>query len=254
MTTDFIVFPAIDLRQGQVVRLKEGDPSRQTRYSSDPAQVAERWLQAGASWLHVINLDGAFEQPDARNRQALAAILKTAKKYQARVQFGGGLRSLEAVAAAFDLGVDRAILGTLVIEQPDLLPQALVRWGAERIAVSLDAREGQVHARGWQQATGRSALSLAAAFQQAGLRWLIFTDIARDGLQTGLNLAATVELARATGLKVIASGGVASLEDIHNARQAGLAGVITGRALYEAAIDPALLFHGGEAASKIEQE
>lgn len=254
MTTDFIVFPAIDLRQGQVVRLKEGDPNRQTRYSNDPAQAAERWLQAGAAWLHVINLDGAFEQPDARNRQALGAILDVARQYQARVQFGGGLRTPEAIAAAFDLGVDRAILGTLAIDQPGVLAQALSRWGAERIAVSLDARQGQVHTRGWQQATEHSALALASAFRKAGLCWLVFTDIDRDGLQTGLNLPATVELARTSGLNVIASGGVSSLEDIENARRAGLAGVITGRALYEATIDPAQLFHQNGDAPKAAQE
>lgn len=224
------------------MRLKEGDPERQTKYSTDPARVAECWLSAGAAWLHVINLDGAFEQPDAANRQALHIILETAKSHNAAVQFGGGLRDLEAVKEVLDLGVSRAILGTLAIKQPDLFKKALKNWGAERIAVSLDARDGIVQVRGWQEATTFSAIELGRSFQQVGLRWLIFTDISRDGLQMGLNISATVEMARATGLQVIASGGVRSYKDIENARNARLAGVIAGRALYEGAIDPVQLF------------
>ena len=239
---DFIIFPAIDLRGGEVVRLKEGDPNRQTRYASDPAAVARRWLEAGADWLHVVNLDGAFEQPDAANRAALQAILRTAKEFGARVQFGGGLRSLAMVEDILQLGVTRAVLGTLVIQQPALLKEALQRWGAERIAVSLDARGGKVAVRGWQQATELNALDLAVQFARDGLRWLVFTDIARDGLQTGLNLPATADLARASGLRLIASGGVASQADLDGSRAAGLAGAIVGKALYEGALDAASLF------------
>ena len=234
--TPFIVFPAIDLRSGQVVRLQQGDPSRQTAYASDPAAVAERWLSAGATWLHVVNLDGAFDQPDTANRRALSAVLKVAQSHQASVQFGGGLRSLDAVEAALSLGVACAVLGTAVVEQPDLLREALDRWGSNRIAAGLDARDGLVRVRGWQQATPIPALQLAHDLRQTGLRRLIFTDIARDGLPGGLNLPATREIAQRTGLDVIASGGVRGGEDVLAARQAGLAGVIVGRALYEGSL------------------
>ena len=238
----FIVFPAIDLRGGQVVRLKEGDPNRQTHYSSDPAGAARRWIEAGCTWLHVVNLDGAFDQPDSANRGALAVILAAAAESKVPVQFGGGLRSLAAIESALQAGVSRAIVGTLAVDQPEILAEALARWGAERVGVSLDARDGRVQVRGWQSATPVIARDLAQTLRQNGLRWLVFTDIARDGLQTGLNLPSTVELSQVSGLSVIASGGVSRLEDIESARQAGLAGAIVGRALYEGAIDPQLLF------------
>ena len=230
---DFIVFPAIDLRAGQVVRLAEGDPARQTAYSNDPAAAAERWLSEGARWLHVVNLDGAFDQPDAANRAALRAILAVASQAGANVQFGGGLRSLDAVRVALDLGVERVVLGTLAVERPDLLADAIRQWGVERVAAGLDARDGFVQVRGWQQASPLTALQAAQTLRQAGLHWLVFTDISRDGLQTGLNLPATLDLARRSGLSVIASGGVGSLDDIRAVRQSGLPGVIIGRALYE---------------------
>ena len=233
---NFCVYPAIDLRGGQVVRLKEGDPNRQTAYSNDPAATAERWLTAGAKWLHVVNLDGAFDQADGLNQAALAAILAVAARFGAQVQFGGGLRSLAGLERALDLGVSRAILGTLAVEQPPVVVAALARWGSERIGASLDARDGMVQVRGWQQSTPLSALDAAAALKAAGMAYLVFTDIARDGLQSGLNLDATVNLAQASGLRVIASGGVRGADDIHASRAAGLAGAIIGRALYEGTV------------------
>jgi phosphoribosylformimino-5-aminoimidazole carboxamide ribotide isomerase len=247
---EFTIYPAIDLRRGQVVRLQEGDPNRQTHYGSDPAAVARRWLSAGARWLHVVNLDGAFgeaspenpHQGAKRNRQALQAILTAAQETGAQVQFGGGLRSLVAVEDALQLGVTRVVLGTAVIEQPELLPTVLSRWGAERVAAGLDARGGLIQVRGWQTGTAIPAVDLAQRLSEQGLHCLVFTDIARDGLQTGLNLAATVELAQRTGLNVIASGGVSGWEDIRAASSAGLAGVIVGRALYEGKFEPQELF------------
>jgi phosphoribosylformimino-5-aminoimidazole carboxamide ribotide isomerase len=230
---EFIAFPAIDLRKGQVVRLKEGDPARQTAYSSDPAAVAERWLAAGARWLHVVNLDGAFDEAQMANHAALEAILHAAESSGARVQFGGGLRAADDVARALDLGVGRAILGTLAVEEPGLAAEIAVRWGAERIGASLDSREGVVQVRGWKEGSGVKTLDAAQRLKAAGLDWLVFTDIARDGLQRGINLEATVDLARASGMKVVASGGVRGIEDVRAARQAGLAGIIAGRALYE---------------------
>jgi phosphoribosylformimino-5-aminoimidazole carboxamide ribotide isomerase len=242
MAKDFIVFPAIDLRSGQVVRLEEGDPQRQTQYGNQPAAIARRWLSAGAKWLHVVNLDGAFDQPDAANRQALDAILAETNAAGAHLQFGGGLRSLGAIESALSSGVNRVVLGTLAIEHPELAFEALRRWGPERIALGLDARDGMVRVRGWQSGTARDAVEIARNFVSRGLLWLIFTDIARDGLQTGLNIPATSALAQATGLNVIASGGVGGPQDIAAARRANLAGVIAGRALYEGTLDVKGLF------------
>ena len=238
----FTVYPAIDLRGGQVVRLKEGDPNRQTHYSTDPAATARRWIEAGAGWLHVVNLDGAFDQADQANHAAFQSILTEAQRAGVKVQFGGGLRTPEAIRRVLELGTARAILGTVVIEQPAVLAEALSRWGAERIGASLDARDGLVQVRGWQSSTPLQAADQARALKQAGLRWLVFTDIARDGLQTGLNLEATAALARSSGLDVIASGGVSRIEDVQRASEAGLAGAIVGRALYEGAINPTELF------------
>jgi phosphoribosylformimino-5-aminoimidazole carboxamide ribotide isomerase len=238
----FTIFPAIDLRQGRVVRLQEGDPARETGYASDPAEVAARWLDAGADWLHVINLDGALDQPDSASRQALQSILEVTRRHGASIQFGGGLRSLALVEQVLDMGVDRAIFGTLAIEQPDELQKAISLWGTERIAASLDARQGMVKVRGWKEGTITSAMSQAQELRKTGLNWLIYTDISRDGMQTGLNLNATVEIAQSTGINVIAAGGLKDWKDIENACQAGLSGVITGRALYEGAFDSGELF------------
>ena len=237
MSREFIIFPAIDLHNGKVVRLKEGDLNRLTQYSEDPASTASHWLSTGANWLHVINLDGAFEKSDNDNLQALQHIVRTAQKYQARVQFGGGLRSIQSIEKVMEAGVDRIILGTAAVSHPEILPEALSRWGGERVAVSLDARDGKVRIRGWQEATDLSALELSKSFQKQGLQWLVFTDIARDGLQTGLNLPSTIEIAQSTGLKVIASGGVSSNADVQASMEAGLAGVIVGRALYEGTVN-----------------
>jgi len=233
----FTIYPAIDLRGGQVVRLQEGDPARLTAYSDDPAEAARRWLNAGASWLHVVNLDGAFGENDASNRLALRAILKVAEDFKVQVQFGGGLHALEAIEGALNLGVTRAVLGTLAIEQPEAVAQALARFGADRIAVGIDARDGRVRVRGWQEDSGILATDLARQMGNVGLRTVIFTDISRDGLGTGLNISSTRSLAESSGLEVIASGGVHTLQDVRAAREAKLAGVIVGRALYEGTID-----------------
>ncbi len=231
--SDFQIYPAIDLRRGQVVRLQRGDPSLQTTYSQDPAAVARAWLEAGARWLHVVNLDGAFGEADQANQVALEAILKISAGYRARVQFGGGLRSLASVQRALEMGVRRAVLGTLAVEQPEQLAQAIKTWGSARIAAGLDAQDGLVRVRGWQQGTALPAEDLAKQLTTLGLRWLIFTDVSRDGMGSGLNLPATFALARSTGLQVIASGGVNSLQDVSRSRQSGMAGVIIGKALYD---------------------
>ena len=233
----FTIFPAIDLRTGRVVRLKEGDPARMTSYNDDPTEMARRWLREGTSWLHVVNLDGAFGESDQENRSALESILNVAKSFGAHVQFGGGLRSLVAIEQALDLGVSRIVLGTVAVEKPDLVAEALTRFGAERIAVGIDARDGLVRVRGWQSDGGISALDLALQMRTLGLRTIIFTDVRRDGLGSGLNINATRELAEVSNLDVIASGGVHTLEDAMAARDAHLSGVIVGRAIYEGTLD-----------------
>jgi phosphoribosylformimino-5-aminoimidazole carboxamide ribotide isomerase len=247
------VYPATDLRQGRVVRLVQGDPDRETEYANDPLRMALRWQEAGAKWLHVVNLDGAFGQRSAENQAALERILTTGL----RVQFGGGLRTLESIRRALDLGVSRVVVGTAAVKNPVLVETALEAFGPERVAVGIDARQGKVRTHGWKRTASMTAAELAQQWVVQGLRWVIFTDVARDGMGSGLNLEATVQLAQVTGpstalrpfdfaqdgqrsgqgsgqrLHVIASGGVASLEDVRQAYCAGLSGVIIGRALYE---------------------
>ncbi len=239
---EFTIFPAIDLRVGQVVRLSEGDPNRQTAYSADPAETARQFLAGGAEWLHVINLDGAFGDGEVRNMAAVAAVLEVVKKMGGKVQFGGGLRTLESIQNAFNMGVTRVVIGTAIIEAPGLLDEALQKWGPEGIVAGLDARDGWIRTHGWQGKTNLNVEDVAIALKEKGLSTLVFTDIARDGLQKGLNLDSTLEVARVSGLKVIASGGVGSKNDIDAVKESGLAGVIVGRALYENSVSLADLF------------
>ena len=233
----FTIYPAIDLRGGKVVRLKEGDPARMTTYNDDPAETARRWLSAGANWLHVVNLDGAFGENDNTNCLGLQRILKVADEFNAHIQFGGGVRSLQAIETVIDLGVSRAVLGTIAIEKPDVVGNALAHFGVERIAIGIDARDGIARVRGWKDTGGISATELALQMRLLGLRIVIHTDIGKDGLSSGLNIPATCELSDASGLDVIASGGVDTMDDVLAARDAKLAGVIIGRALYEGTID-----------------
>jgi phosphoribosylformimino-5-aminoimidazole carboxamide ribotide isomerase len=235
--SSFMIYPAIDLRAGQVVRLQEGDPTRTTTYSDDPAQAARRWLDAGAQWIHVVNLDGAFGENDSANQSALHAILETVNKYKALVQFGGGIRSVQMVERAVGLGVSRVVLGTIAVEQPGLVTDSVKKLGTEKIAVGIDARDGFVRVRGWKADSGLRATELALQMQSLGVRTIIFTDISRDGLGRGLNISSTRELSNASRLDIIASGGVHSIKDVIMARDADLAGVIIGRALYEGTIN-----------------
>jgi phosphoribosylformimino-5-aminoimidazole carboxamide ribotide isomerase len=233
----FTLYPALDLRAGKVVRLQEGDPGRQTKYSDDPAATARLWLEAGARWLHVVNLDGAFGESDSANQAALGRILDLTTQAGARIQFGGGIRSTDMIKRVLDLGVNRVVLGTIAVEQPQLVDNALREFGAACVAVGIDARDGLVRVRGWQAESGVQAMELALQMRSLGVRTLVFTDISRDGLGSGLNISSTRALADSSGLDVIASGGAHTLNDVVAARQADLAGVIIGRALYEGTID-----------------
>jgi phosphoribosylformimino-5-aminoimidazole carboxamide ribotide isomerase len=238
----FIIYPAIDLRQGKVVRLLGGDPGRQTTYSTDPRKTAEKWIQQGARWLHVVNLDAAFDEEDTPNRAALSRIIQTARSAGCKVQFGGGLRSLKAIDQALFVGVDRVVVGTLAALQPALLKQALDEFGVEKIAVGLDARGGMVSIKGWQEDTPLESQAFAEGLAGMGLRTMIFTDIGRDGAGQGGNLAETRRLAKKTGLEMIASGGFSTIEEVLAVMQAGLGGVILGRALYDGRLDLAACF------------
>jgi len=235
LVDNFILYPAIDLRNGQVVRLSEGDRLWQTTYDDEPRYWAERWQSEGAQWLHVVNLDGAFGEPTEGNLVALQQILEVGLK----VQFGGGLRDEDSLSFAFEAGISRAVIGTAAVEKPSFVDWALKTYGSERIAVSIDARDGVVRVRGWEESAGLQAVELARSLQRRGLVWCNFTDVSRDGLQSGINVSATSALAEASGLNVVASGGAASLDDVCSARDAGLAGIIIGRALYESVFDVA---------------
>ena len=225
----FTIFPAIDLRAGKIVRLAQGDPSRQTTYGDDPRQQAEGFKAEGAEWLHVINLSGAFNEDALANLKALENILNVGL----RVEFGGGIRDEETVRLPLEMGVERVFLGTAAIRNPELVDWAIERYGPSRIAGDIGARDGQVMVKGWQKSTSLRVLEVGQRLRDQGVKWCVLTDVKRDGVGTGVDVREAVALQEKTGLQVVASGGASTLEDVHRVRDAGLAGVIIGRALYE---------------------
>jgi phosphoribosylformimino-5-aminoimidazole carboxamide ribotide isomerase len=232
---DFEVIPAIDMKDGRCVRLEEGDASRVREYGNDPLAMALYWQEQGAGRLHLVDLDGAFSG-GGPHLQVAAAIFRTLR---IPVQFGGGLRTLEQIGRILDLGARRAIVGTTAITDPRVLEEALKRWPGS-LAVAIDAREGIVALRGWVDQSGVSALELAERVRLIGVERVIYTDVSRDGTFRGVNVEETETLARRSGLKVIASGGATTSEDIYELwrrRQAGIEGVVLGRALYEKRLD-----------------
>ncbi len=235
----FVLYPAIDLRHGRVVRLKQGDPARETAYSSDPVDVARRWLAQGARWLHVVNLDAAFGEDDTANQAAIRAILAHARAAGARVQLGGGIRSPQSAAAWLQAGVDRVILGSLAAREPETVGMLAREEGASRVAAGLDAREGYVRIHGWQHGTHWPVPELARALYKAGVRVFIITDVARDGMGVGPNidLALATREALPGPAQVIVSGGVRTLDHVLQVQRAGLDGVIVGQALYAGTLD-----------------
>lgn len=232
-----ILFPAIDLKQGQVVRLLYGRADAVTVYGEDPAGQAQAFQAAGFQWLHVVDLDGAFSGSGG-NGDAVAAILKAT---DLPVQLGGGIRDLARIEAWLELGVRRVILGTVAVKDPDLVRQAC-RLFPGRIVVGVDAKEGYVAVEGWAERSSLTTLDLASRFRDAGVAALLYTDVGRDGALTGVDVAGTAELAKASGMPVIASGGVAGIEDMEAllaAKEPGIEGVVVGRALYDGRLDPA---------------
>lgn len=238
-----ILYPAIDLKDGQCVRLERGEMARATVFNSDPAAQAKLFERAGFSWLHVVDLNGALEGR-AVNGTAVAAILAAVK---IPVQLGGGIRSMAEIARWLEAGVARVVLGTAAVKNPELVREAAKKFPG-RIAVGVDAKEGIVAVEGWAEATTLHAAELARRFADAGVAALIYTDIGRDGMLRGLNVSAAEALARMVALPVIASGGVKGLDDIRRAKEADvISGVIIGRALYDGGLDAkaALALAGG---------
>jgi phosphoribosylformimino-5-aminoimidazole carboxamide ribotide isomerase len=232
-----ILFPAIDLKDGQCVRLKLGDMDQATVYNSDPAAQAKTFEEQGFEWLHVVDLDGAFAG-ESRNGAAVEAILKATKN---PVQLGGGIRTHAHIDAWLAKGLARVILGTVAVRDPALVKEAC-RLHPGRIAVGIDAKGGKVAVEGWAEASSLGVIELAKKFEGAGVAAIIYTDIDRDGVLAGINWEATIALADAISIPVIASGGLASLDDIRRLTMpdAGkLEGAISGRALYDGRIDPA---------------
>lgn len=224
-----IIYPAIDLRGGKVVRLREGDPSQQITFSDDPVATAKAWLDQGAHWLHIVNLDGAFDQANKNLR-----ILEAVAKLGAKLQFGGGLRDMPSLLNARNAGADRLVIGTMAVADPAGAELALRQFGGEAICVALDAKDGKVATHGWTSTSAHSPVELGKRLYGMGARHALYTDVRRDGGLAGANITDTVELARQTGLNVIASGGVNDLADIR--RLAGsreVAGAVIGMALYQ---------------------
>ena len=225
----FCLLPSIDLRRGRVVRLSQGDSQRETVYGDDPLGIAGRFADEGAEWLHLVDLDRAFGEGD--NAELIENVV-AGLQGRLRVQVGGGFRTLDAVARMLEAGADRVVIGTAAVRSPELIPAALARAGAERLAVGIDARAGMVAIRGWREETRERVDDVAGRVISQGIRTLVYTDVARDGMLQGPDIAGTAAL-QALGADVIASGGVASLDDLRRLRDAGLAGAIVGRAIYE---------------------
>jgi phosphoribosylformimino-5-aminoimidazole carboxamide ribotide isomerase len=227
-----IILPAIDIKDGQCVRLYQGDYAQVSTYDADPVKIAQRWQSAGASWLHVVDLDGA------------ATGLPISKEFIRRIranvslhlELGGGMRSLKHIEQMLDAGIDRVILGTVAITDRALLEEALARWG-EHIAVGLDARNGQVAISGWRETSQVQATSLATELGEIGVQRFIYTDITRDGALKGPNLDALREIQQVISCSLIASGGVSSIDDLRSIAALGIEGAIVGKALYTGDVD-----------------
>ena len=230
-----IVIPAVDLREGKCVRLVEGRADRETVYSDDPVAMARLWESQGASWLHVVDLDGAFTG-GLKNLEIIKEIIAT---LNIPVEVGGGIREMATIEELLEIGAKRVILGTAAIVNPELVAEASLKYG-QAIAVGIDARDGKVAIEGWGVTSEKDALELAIQMKARGINRLIFTDIKRDGTLKGPNLAATERVARVTGLKIIAAGGISDMDDlkaVSSLEHVGVEAVITGKALYTGSIN-----------------
>jgi phosphoribosylformimino-5-aminoimidazole carboxamide ribotide isomerase len=227
-----ILYPAIDLKDGKCVRLLRGDMGNATIFNADPADQAKKFTDAGAQWIHVVDLDGAFAGKP-KNAAAVDAILKSTT---AKIQLGGGIRDLASIKAWLERGAARVVLGTAAVKNPDLVKAACKEFPG-RVALGIDARGGKVAVEGWAKTTDITAMDLARKFEDAGAAAIVYTDIERDGALQGVNVEATAELARGVKIPVIASGGVSSLDDIAALKARNIPGAILGRALYDGRVD-----------------
>jgi len=227
------LLPAIDIRSGRVVRLSQGEATRQTVYGTDPAAVAQAFAEQGARWIHVVDLDRAFGEGD--NEESVRRLLERVRG-RLRIQVGGGFRSLDLVRRGLELGADRVVIGTAAAMDPGFLAAVAAEVPAERLAVGVDTRHGQVAVRGWTETSTLTTTELTSRALDSGISTLIYTDVARDGMLEGPDIPGAQALQR-QGARVIASGGVSSLDDLRRIAAAGLAGAIVGRALYEGRFD-----------------
>ncbi len=223
------ILPAIDIRNGRAVRLSQGERGRETVYHGDPVQLAEQFVAEGAQWIHVVDLDRAFGDGD--NRETIARVAERVGQ-RVRLEISGGIRSLETLQEVIALPVSRFVLGTAIVTNPAFVPEAVALAGGERLAAGLDARDGKLAIRGWVDSTDTPIEEAARRVLEGGIRTIIYTDVKRDGMMTGPDLDGAVRLT-ALGARVIASGGVATLDDLRRIRAAGLSGAIVGRAIYE---------------------
>lgn len=229
--SEFIIYPAIDMRDGKCVRLVQGDYDQETVYGDSPFDMAKVFADGGAEWIHMVDLDGA----KAKKRVNHEHVIRVAKELDAKVQIGGGIRTAEDVAFYLEQGVDRVILGSVAVNNPQFTKEMLQTYGGHRIVIGLDARDGYVATEGWLETSSVKAETLAQELARFGAEVFIFTDISRDGMLSGPNTEAITALAEATGKQVIASGGVSSLEDLTELRSRankGVSGAIVGKALY----------------------
>ena len=231
-----ILFPAIDLKDGACVRLIRGEMSRSTTFNDDPAAQAREFMDAGFKWIHIVDLNGAFSGKPV-NTDAVSAIINAV---DCPVQLGGGIRSMKTIARWLEAGVQRVILGTVALKQPDLVRRACERYPG-RVALSIDARDGMVAVEGWAEISEMTAPDLAKQFENDGVAAIVYTDINRDGAMKGVNVRATVDMATAITTPVIASGGVGGLSDLVDLKayeDTGIEGIISGRAIYDGRLDP----------------
>lgn len=227
------IYPAVDIKNGKCVRLKQGNFDAVTVYEQNPVIAAKKWIEKGATYLHIVDLDGAKEGI-SENEQIIAEI---AKLSDVPVQTGGGVRSLKDIERKLQKGVSRVILGTVAVRQPELVKQAVEKFGSDKIVVGIDAKEGYVAIAGWEEISSVSALDLCLKMKEYGVKTIIYTDIAKDGMMSGINLEATKELIEKTGMHIIASGGISNMADLENVQKINAHGVIIGKALYQQTLD-----------------
>jgi phosphoribosylformimino-5-aminoimidazole carboxamide ribotide isomerase len=227
------LYPAIDLKDGKCVRLKQGEFKEITVYSQKPEEVAALWQSQGATFLHLVDLDGALAGRSVNDK----VIKKIADTVSIPIEIGGGIRSEEAIESMLSLGVTRVIIGTKAVENPEFIRDMVKKFGPERIVAGVDAKDGMVAVEGWEKISGISASELCNRMKEYGVRHIVYTDISRDGMLSGPNVEYTKRLTEETGMDIIASGGMSSMEDLRQLAHAGVCGAIIGKALYEKRID-----------------